>query len=147
VPALRDRVEDIPLLARHFIERHCRELGKKTMTLSPAALDALKAYPWPGNVRELQNCLERAAILADGDTLHPQQFNLDVPDMSRAENPLATLDLSGSLADATNRAVAEVERQVIRRALDEHNGDVARAADALQIGFKVLVAKRRVLGM
>ena len=67
--------------------------------------------------------------------------------MTRPENPLATLDLSGSLADATRRAVEEVERQAIRRALDDCNGDVARAADALQIGFKVLVAKRRALGL
>jgi len=147
VPPLRERVEDIPLLARHFVERHCRELGKKTMALSPAAVDALQAYPWPGNVRELQNYLERAVILADGDVIHPQQFNLSVDDMTRPENPLAMLDLSGSLAEATNRAGEEVERQVIRRALDDHNGDVARAADALQIGFKVLVAKRRALGV
>src|SRR4029078_781033 len=121
VPALRERAEDIPMLARHFIERQCRELGKKTLTLSPAAVDALKAYPWPGNVRELQNCLERAVILADGDAIHPQQFNLRVEDLARPENPLATLDLSGSLADASNRAMAEVERQVIRRALDDHS--------------------------
>ena len=147
VPALRDRVDDIPILARHFVERQCRELGKKTLMLSPAAVEALQAYPWPGNVRELQNCLERAVILADADVIHPQQFNLKVADMSRPENPLALLDLSGSLAEATNRAVEEVERQVIRRALDDHNGDVARAADALQIGFKVLVAKRRALGV
>ena len=84
VPPLRDRVDDIPILARHFIERQCRELGKKTLTLSPAALEALQAYPWPGNVRELQNCLERAVILADGDVIQPQQFNLKVEDMSRA---------------------------------------------------------------
>ena len=147
VPALRERVEDIPILARHFIERQCRELGKKTLVLSDASIDALQAYPWPGNVRELQNCLERAAILADGDVIHPRQFNLKVTDMSRPENPLAMLDLSGSLAEATSRAVEEVERQVIQRALDDHNGDVARAADALQIGFKVLVAKRRALGV
>jgi DNA-binding NtrC family response regulator len=147
VPALRERAEDIPMLARHFIERQCRELGKKTLTLSPAAVDALKAYPWPGNVRELQNCLERAVILADGDAIHPQQFNLRVEDLARPENPLATLDLSGSLADASNRALAEVERQVIRRALDDHSGDVARAADALRINFKAFVAKRKTLGV
>jgi DNA-binding NtrC family response regulator len=147
VPALRERSDDIPLLARHFIERQCRELGKKTLTLSPAALDALQAYPWPGNVRELQNCLERAVILADGDAIHPQQFNLRIDNLTRPENPLATLDLSGSLAEATSRAVAEVERQVIRRALDEHSGDAAKAADALQVGFKAFVAKRRALGI
>jgi len=147
VPALRERVEDIPLLARHVIERQCRELGKKTLALSPAALEALQAYPWPGNVRELQNCIERAVILADGDTIHPKHFNLVVQDLSRPENPLAALDLSGTLAEATNRAVAEVERQVIRRALDDANGDIARASDSLAVAYKAFVAKKRALGL
>lgn len=147
VPPLRDRLEDIPILARHFIERVCRELGKPVRSLSPAALEALQAYPWPGNVRELQNCLERAVILADGDTIHPKHFNLKLEDFSRAENPLARLDLSGSLADVTDRAMEEVERQVIGRALEASGGDAARAAEYLQIGYKVLTAKRRALGL
>ena len=70
VPPLRDRPGDIPMLARYFVERFCRDLKKKPLALSPAALEQLQAYRWPGNVRELQNCIERAVILADGDT-HP----------------------------------------------------------------------------
>jgi DNA-binding NtrC family response regulator len=147
VPPLRDRPEDIVILARHFIEHESRELGKKNLMLAPAALEALQAYPWPGNVRELQNCLERAAILVDGDTIYPKHLNLTLEDFSPPANALANLDFSGSLADVTARAVAEVERQAIRRALDQASGDAARAADQLQVGYKVLLAKMKTLGV
>ena len=147
VPPLRDRPEDIPILARHFIETDCREQGRKLLALSPTALEALREYPWPGNVRELQNCLERAVILSDGDTIYPKHLNLVIEDFTRVENPLAHLDLAGSLADVTHRALIEVERQAIRRALVEANGDLARAADRLQIGYKVLTSKMKALGL
>jgi DNA-binding NtrC family response regulator len=76
IPPLRERAEDIPLLARHFVDRFCREMGKPVMALAESADDALRAYSWPGNVRELQNCIERAAILSDGDRLHAHHLNL-----------------------------------------------------------------------
>jgi DNA-binding NtrC family response regulator len=149
IPPLRDRVADIPILSRHFIEHQCRELAKKPFTLSPAAVEALQAYRWPGNVRELQNCLERAVILADGDVIYPKHLNLTALDLTRPQPPhaLATLDLSGSLADVTSRAVAEVEKHVISRALEESRGDVARAADRLQIPARVLMSKMNGLGL
>jgi DNA-binding NtrC family response regulator len=148
VPPLRDRRDDIPILARHFIERGCRELGKRPMALAPAALEALMVYSWPGNVRELQNCLERAVILSDGDTIHPTHLSLST-EVHRLvpESPLANLDLSGTLADVMDRATEAIERQAIARALLDTNGDAARAADRLQIGFKVLVAKIRQYGL
>ena len=147
IPPLRDRIDDIPLLARHVIERECRELGKPPLALSPAALEVLRGYPWPGNVRELQNCLERAVILADGDTITPKLFNLKLDQFSKPENPLTTLDFSGSLAGITKRALDEVERQAIRHALDESNNDIVRAADRLQIGYKALTTKMKALGI
>jgi DNA-binding NtrC family response regulator len=76
IPPLRERAEDIPLLARHFVDRFCREMGKPVMALAESADDALRAYLWPGNVRELQNCIERAAVLSDGDRLHAHHLNL-----------------------------------------------------------------------
>ena len=75
VPPLRDRKEDIPLLAMHFVDRVCRDVGKR-LTVSEAAIAELVAYPWPGNVRELQNVIERAVILSDGDTLLPRHLSL-----------------------------------------------------------------------
>jgi DNA-binding NtrC family response regulator len=76
IPPLRDRLKDIPTLARYFIDKFCRDLNKKPLVLSPAAEEDLVAYPWPGNVRELQNCIERAAILTEGETIHPRHLNL-----------------------------------------------------------------------
>ena len=83
VPPLRERGGDIPVLARYFVDRFCRDLKKKPLTLSPAALEQLQTYRWPGNVRELQNCIERAVILADGDTILPRHLNLSFVETSR----------------------------------------------------------------
>src|SRR5207245_4034320 len=70
IPPLRERPNDITLLARHFIDRFCRDLNKKPLVLAPSAEQELCAYGWPGNVRELQNCIERAVTLTGGDTIH-----------------------------------------------------------------------------
>ena len=147
VPPLRERPDDIPILARHFIEKECRENGRKPLTLAPATLEALQTYPWPGNVRELQNCLERALILADGETIFPKHLNLSAEPLSRPDQPLADLDLTGSLADITHRAMAEVERRAIQQALADANGDGPRAADRLQISYKAFAAKMKALGL
>src|SRR5690606_37033555 len=69
LPPLRERTGDIELLAQHFVQLHARRLGKRLQQIEANALDALRAYPWPGNIREVQNVLERAAIVARGDTL------------------------------------------------------------------------------
>ena len=145
VPALRERTEDIPRLAHHFVARVSREVGKK-ISLSPEAVAALMAHDWPGNIRELQNALERAVILADGDTLLPRHLSLTpVPKSGSSGDPWERIDLSGGLAEATTRVVAEVERRKIQQALDEAGGDRGRAADLLQINFKSLEAKMREL--
>ncbi|HWW82819.1 MAG TPA: sigma-54 dependent transcriptional regulator [Vicinamibacterales bacterium] len=147
---LRERPGDIVTLARYFIERFCRDLNKKTLTLSPAAEDELRAYLWPGNVRELQNCIERAVILVDGDTIHPRHLNLSFRDglVSRTQEkvdedngPWSKVDLSGSLADVSRRAVVEVERRKIELALKEAAGNRGRAAELLQVSYKTFVAK------
>jgi len=143
VPALRDRREDIPKLAHHFVERVCRDVGKK-MTLSPEAVAELMVHSWPGNIRELQNAIERAVILADGDTLLPRHLSLSpVPKSGSSIDPWERIDLSGSLAEATARTVAETERRKIQQALHEAGGDRGRAADLLQINYKALEVKLR----
>ena len=144
VPPLRDRGNDIPLLARYFVDRFCRDLKKKPLVLSPAALDALQSYRWPGNVRELQNCIERAVILAEGDSILPRHLNLSFVDTSPAEqppNPWAHVDFSGALVDVTKRVVAEVERLKIREVMREAEGNKGRASELLQISYKNLLAK------
>jgi DNA-binding NtrC family response regulator len=148
IPPLRERPEDVPILARHFVDRVCRELGKRSLVLAPAALDALVEYSWPGNVRELQNCMERAVILVDGDTIQRKHLTLSpVPAPAAADDPWEHLDLSGSLQEATGRAVTAVERRKIQKALRESGGDLARAADLLQVGFRTLQAKIRDYGL
>jgi len=144
VPPLRERRDDIPLLAHHFIDRFCGDMKKHRFALSPAAESELRAYDWPGNVRELQNCIERAVILADGDTIHPPHLNLhshQVPASALEADPWSRIDLAGSLADASRRVLDEVERQKIGRALAEAGGDRGRAAEILGIGVKTLSAK------
>jgi DNA-binding NtrC family response regulator len=147
VPPLRERREDIPKLAHHFVERVARDVGKK-IRLSPEAVAELMAHSWPGNIRELQNAIERAVILADGDTLLPRHLSLSpVPKSGSSMDPWERIDLGGSLAEATARTVREVERRKIQQALRDAGGDRGRAADVLQINYKALEAKMRELGV
>jgi DNA-binding NtrC family response regulator len=143
VPPLRDRPGDIPLLARYFVDRFCRDMKKSPIALSPAALEQLVSYRWPGNVRELQNCIERAVILAEGD-IQPRHLNLSFKVIEREmepSNPLAELDLSGSLTEATKRALSVVEKAKIQQVLKEADSSKGRAAELLQISYKMLLAK------
>jgi DNA-binding NtrC family response regulator len=145
VPPLRDRKEDIPKLAHHFVERVARDVGKK-VELSPEALAMLVEHTWPGNVRELQNAMERAVILADGERLLPRHLNLTTQ-MGATLDPWEMLDWSGSLADVSARFATEAEKRKIALALKQATGDKGRAADILGINFKSLAAKLRQYGM
>ena len=146
IPPLRDRREDIPVLARHFVDRVCRDMSRSPIGLSPAAVEALEKYHWPGNVRELQNCLERAVILADGDLLQPRHLNLTFqaePAERGPVDPWDQIDLSGSLGEATRRIVAEVERRKLLEALREAGGQRPRAAELLGLTPKMFSLKLR----
>ena len=145
VPALRDRRDDIPKLAHHFVERVSRDVGKK-ITLSPQAVAELVAHDWPGNIRELQNALERAVILAEEEVLLPRHLSLSpVPRSGSSADPWERIDLAGSLAEATARTVSEVERRKIQQALRDAGGDRGRAADLLQVNYQALTVKMREL--
>ncbi len=148
IPPLRERGADIETLARHFIERFSRDVKKRPLMLAPAALEELRAYHWPGNVRELQNCIERAVILTDGDTIHPRHLNLTfrmAPQAEAALDPWSGIDLTGTMADATRRVLTEVERRKVVAALAEAGGQKPRAADLLQVSYKTLVQKLKEL--
>jgi DNA-binding NtrC family response regulator len=150
VPPLRERPGDIPILARYFVERFCRDLKKRPLVLSPPALEQLQAYRWPGNVRELQNCIERAVILADGDTILPRHLNLSfaAPLQSEEEvSPFAHLDLTGTLTEVTRRITSQVEKAKIEEVLREAGGNKGRAAELLQISYKMLLAKLKEHGI
>jgi DNA-binding NtrC family response regulator len=153
IPPLRERPGDIALLARYFVERFCREMRKKLLTLAPDAIDAMQAYSWRGNVRELQNCIERAVILTEGDAIHARHLNLTyvverpAPPKAGETTPWDQVDLSGTLADASRRAVAEVERRKIAQALKEASGNTGLAAERLQVSYKVFTQKVRDYGL
>jgi DNA-binding NtrC family response regulator len=143
IPPLRERKTDILTLTRFFIDRFCRDLKKRPMVLSPAALEALQQYAWPGNVRELQNCIERAVILADGDTLQPRHLNLSFAATQQevTVDPWEQIDLSGSLTDAVRRTTSLVERRKILEALRESGHNKPRAAELLQVSYKTFLGK------
>jgi len=148
IPALRERAADIRTLARFFIDKYSRDLNKKPLILSPAAEQEMQQYPWPGNVRELQNCIERAVILTEGDTIQPHHLHLSFRDaqpaaLARAEEngAWASFDFSGSLADVSRRAVAEVEKRKIEQVMKDAAGNRGRAAELLRVSYKALLGK------
>ena len=150
IPPLRERPDDITMLAKHFIERFCRDLKKKSMTLAPSAIDDLAAYAWPGNVRELQNCIERAVILTEGETIHARHLNLtfhNPPLAASDDEPWSQLDLSGTLSEASHRILAQVERRKIEQALKDAAGNRNRAADVLQVSYKTFIGKLKEYGL
>ena len=144
VPPLRERPGDIPILARHFVDRFCRDQNKKSLVLTPETVLHLQAYHWPGNVRELQNCIERAVILTDGDTIHPRHLNLTFAVPAAAEpppSPWEQIDLSGSLVEASRRVLREAEKHKIEQVLRETENDKGRTSELLGITYKMLLTK------
>ena len=129
-PPLRERREDIPALAEHFLKAYAEENGFLPKALSAEARDLLLQYDWPGNIRELKNLVERLSIMVSGDTIYPEDLpTLD--GMSIPRQPGSFPDLG---AGKTLRQVREaVERHYIAEALERHKGNVTRASNALGI--------------
>jgi len=151
VPPLRDRGEDVTLLAEHFLERFRREFRKPALQLTPDARARLRSYPWPGNVRELQNAIERAAILANGADIGPDGLQLPDAKPTPEELPDGMLEerflWEGPLEEVSQRAVAHVERFKIQNALRESKWNKTRAAEKLGVSYKTLLTKIRGLGL
>jgi DNA-binding NtrC family response regulator len=151
IPPLRERPDDIPMLAKYFVDRFCRDLNKKPLNFAPSAVQELRTYAWPGNVRELQNCIERACILTEGDTIHARHLSLsfrEAPPSPAAEaDAWSKIDLTGTLAETTRRVVSEVEARKIRQTLAEAGGNRGRAAELLQVSYKTLLAKLKEHGL
>src|SRR6184192_284321 len=141
IPPLRERDEDVVLLARSFAAQLGKELRGREVTLSDASIAALHTHNWPGNVRELQNSIERACILADSPELQPGDLGFGNDDTSDAK--AIGFDLSGTLNEVTSRATQIVERQKIQVVLAECEGNKARAAEVLSVSYKTLLTKIR----
>jgi nitrogen regulation protein NR(I) len=156
LPPLRDRREDVPLLVRYFIEKYDQRLGKKVEGIEDEALELLVNYSWPGNIRELENLMERSVLFADGPLIQASAL----PDALRergaqASVPIAAVGPLGAIAapsgasmkEIVRQAQAELERELITRALEETGGNVTRAAKRLQISRKSLQVKMKELGL
>jgi transcriptional regulator with GAF, ATPase, and Fis domain len=128
LPALRERVSDIPLLAEYFMERFARRNGKKITGISVRAMDRLMRYPWPGNVRELANIVERAVVLSESSVLDAEVVLPTVP--GRPGEPAATAPEVAE-TPAFHDAVIAYKRQVLSEALRKAGGNRAAAARAL----------------
>ncbi len=137
LPPLRERREDVPLLAATFLRRTAEKNGKRIDGLTPAAVAALERYDWPGNVRELLHAIERAVILARGGTLDVA----DLPDPIRASAGAAPGGAAGTIAIPVGTPMDEVERIVIRRTLEQTRGDKSLAAQILGIAARTIYRK------
>lgn len=119
LPPLRERTEDIPLLAEHFLKQYSRKYDKDIRKISDPALKKLQTYGWPGNVRELQHAVERAVIMTDHSVLQPEDFLLT--SLGGDESTMIFNDYN----------LEEVEKTVIRKALDKHEGNISKSAEEL----------------
>jgi DNA-binding NtrC family response regulator len=141
LPPLRDRRDDIPLLADHFIEKYARDTGKRISGIEPTAIAALKAHDWPGNVRELENVIHRSLLIADG------------PDITAADLPVGLGSRSGDGVGGSSAPISvamsldELEKAAIEKALRRHGGNLSDVARQLGIGRSTLYRKLEQYGL
>jgi two-component system response regulator AtoC len=141
LPALRERSEDIPELVRYFVDRFNRRLGLHVTGVTAGAMRALVEYPWPGNVRELENVVERAMVLTDGPQLDLSQLPTLSAPTARTDGAASPLDLS------VKRRTEELERALIKEALERTRGNRTRAAKLLDLSHRALLYKIRDYGL
>jgi DNA-binding NtrC family response regulator len=151
IPALRDRGNDVWLLADYFLDKFSREFAKPGLELSSDAKQRLLEYRWPGNVRELQNALERSVILADGLAISAYGLQLPSPKPDAESLPNGMLpekfSWEGSLEEVTQRAAGHVERVLLESTLRDCQWNKTRAAERLGVSPKTLLAKIRAAGL
>jgi two-component system response regulator PilR (NtrC family) len=143
LPPLRDRLEDVPLLVQHFVEKFAAEVGKPVKGFSEAAMERLLGYAFPGNVRELENMVERAVALTQSDTIGAESLPPSVLEPA-PRGPAAKLPLEGSNLDTL---VNEFERGLLQEALRQSRGVKKRAAQLLGISFRSFRYRLEKLGM
>ena len=146
IPALRERGDDVVLLANHFASQLGRELRGREAELSNDAIAHIRGRAWPGNVRELENAIERACILSDSLILEPRDLGL-VSDSIDDDKSLNDSDLSGTLSEVAHRALTVVERKKISAALTANSGNKSRTAEDLGISYKTLLNKIKEYGL
>jgi formate hydrogenlyase transcriptional activator len=146
IPPLRERTDDIPLLAEYFIGRYARKLGKKIRGIEKKTLELFQEYDWPGNIREFQNVIERAVVLCDGETFFVDPSWMK-PESTRPASPAVTF--TAAISDR-EKELAQHEREMIEAALADSRGRIAGpsgAAAKLGIPRQTLEYKIRSLGI
>jgi DNA-binding NtrC family response regulator len=131
LPSLRERKEDLAVLAEFFIEKHGKEVKKKISNIAPATLDLLKKYSWPGNVRELENTIERAVLLCGGDTIQPVDLFLD-------EEEVSTTSSSSGAGEFVGKTLHQMEKEMILQTLEEVDNNKTKCAEILGISIRTL---------
>jgi two-component system response regulator PilR (NtrC family) len=143
LPPLRERKEDIPSLARHFIEKYSRELEKEIRTISAYALELLMQYPFPGNIRELENIIERSIALETSNIILPENLVLSKDFGEHGEATVPELTDAGI---NLNKELARFEKRLINKALEKAKGSKTRAAELLNITYDSLHYRIKNLG-
>jgi len=138
IPPLRERREDIPVLAEHFFARHAARLGRRVARVSPGTMTFLEGLPWPGNVRELENAIERALVLSEDGTVDEGAFR-GLPPAGDAADGVESLSIK--------RAIRLIEEDLIRRALERTGGNRTHAARSLEISHRALLYKMKRYGL
>ena len=145
LPLLRERGDDVVLLARHFLGEFCRDLGKPAHELSPEVIDLFLRYPWRGNVRELKNLMERLALLAEGDLITPDHLP---PEFHRRQSPEPSDSESAPVmrtGESLGAFLARAECTSIEDALRRSGGNRTLAAEFLGISRFSLIRRERRL--
>ena len=145
LPPLRERLEDVPLLAQRFLDQVAERLHRPRKPISSEALAALVTHSWRGNVRELRNAIERAAVLATGDEIQASDFALDGEPAAPSADPLVLPGVP--FRDAKRHTVESFERAYLIKALREHGGNVSRTAEAIGMVRQSLQQKIRELDL
>jgi len=150
LPPLRDRLDDVPRLVGHFIEKFNTRLGRRVERLTDDAVSVLMGYGWPGNIRELENIIERTILFSDGVVIDVQGLPPELVARvkgARGTKPPSPSDKDTSMKSIVRQATAELERDLIQRALDDTGGNVTHAARRLKISRKSLQIKMKELGL
>jgi transcriptional regulator with GAF, ATPase, and Fis domain len=142
IPPLRQRREDIPFLALHFVAKLSKELGSRTREISPAAVDKLLEHAWPGNVRELENTIERSLVLAGGDTLQPGDIRLE-----EARGVSAAMQSQQVPLLPEGETLEHWEQMMIKEAMRRANGNKSQAARMLGLTRNALRYRLSQMGM
>lgn len=141
IPPLRERKQDIPLLVKYFLQKYSLETGRRGMTISDSALDKLKAYSWPGNIRELQNVIERAVILSPGREITEDQLPPEIVKRDRQ------IELDEFKLPKNGVNLNDLEKSLIKQALDMTNGNQTEAARLLGITRHTLIYRMEKYGL